>query len=90
MLNTLPKRPWKREASIVNLDNSSGEGTHWVCFKKNQNTVDYFDSYGDLRPPVEIQKYLSGAYISYNRTRYQKGNSEICGHLCLAFLVNKS
>lgn len=90
MLNTLPPRgPWKREASIVNLDKSSGLGTHWVCFRKNENTVDYFDSYGDLRPPIEIQKYLKGTYIAHNRTGYQTvhTNSEICGHLCLAFLL---
>lgn len=90
MLNTLPKGgPLAREATIVNLDKDSGTGTHWVCFRKENNNVDYFDSYGDLRPPVEIQRYLSGTYISYNRTGYQKvhDNSEICGHLCLAFLL---
>lgn len=93
MLNTLPTRgPWKREASIVNLDNSTGSGTHWVCFRKENSKVEYFDSYGDLRPPAEIQRYLSGTYISYNRTGYQKlhDSSEICGHLCLSFLLNKN
>lgn len=92
MLDDLPAKPWKNEAIIVNLDNKSGQGTHWVCFRKNKNIVDYFDSYGDLRPPLEVQKYLSGTYISYNKTGYQSvhENSEICGHLCLAFLtINK-
>lgn len=91
MRNRLPTRPWKREAVIINLDNSSGPGTHWVCFRKNGELVDYFDSYGDLRPPIEVQNYLNGCLLSYNRTAYQKlqSNSENCGHLCLAFLMNK-
>lgn len=32
MKDALPaSRPWKNEASIVNLDDSYGNGTHWVC-----------------------------------------------------------
>lgn len=91
MRDALPKRPWKREAVVVNLDSSSGKGTHWVCFRKNDNHVDYFDSYGDLRPPLEIQRYLAGTYLAYNRAGLQSVNtdSQICGHLCLAFLLKK-
>lgn len=91
MRDKLPKHgPWKREATIVNLDNTSGEGTHWVCFRKyGDNHVEYFDSYGDLRPPLEIERYLQGSTIYYNDVGYQSINkdSEICGHLCLAFLT---
>lgn len=89
MRDNLPRRPWKKEAAVVNLDNSSGRGTHWVCYRKNGDYVSYFDSYGDLQPPLELQQYLSGSHISYNRTGYQSvhSSSEICGHLCLAFLM---
>ena len=91
MRDTLPRKPWKREAVIVNLDKLSGSGTHWVCFRKNGDYVDYFDSYGDLGPPVEIQRYLCGSYLAFNRTSYQdeRTDSEYCGHLCLAFLLPK-
>lgn len=91
MRDALPRRPWKRESVVVNLDNSTGAGTHWVCFRKVNKHVDYFDSYGDLQPPLEIQKYLVGNYVSYNRGGYQSlhADSEICGHLCLAFLMMK-
>ena len=91
MRDALPKRPWNREAVIVNLDSSSGGGTHWVCFRKNGKRVDYFDSYGDLKPPLEIQRYLAGNYLAYNRAGLQSVNtdSQICGHLCLAFLLMK-
>lgn len=93
MRDALPKRgPWKREAAIVNLDNTSGTGTHWVCFRKfDNNYVEYFDSYGDLRPPLEVERYLKGSQIYYNDSSYQSVNmnSEICGHLCLAFLTTQ-
>ena len=90
MRDNLPKKPWKNESLIVNLDNSNGEGTHWVCFKKTGNFVQYFDSYGNLKPPIEVQEYLKNNYISFNKTAYQNvsSNSQICGHLCLYFLSN--
>lgn len=89
MRDSLPKRPWKREAIVMNLDDSHGVGTHWVCFRKNGNHVDYFDSYGNLPPPTELLHYLRGNYISHNRNAFQtlEANSNVCGHLCLAFLM---
>lgn len=89
MRDSLPKSgPWTREAVIVNLDSNAGQGTHWVCFKKTGKHVDYFDAYGDLKPPIEVERYLCGNYVSYNRGAYQsvERESDICGHLSLAFL----
>lgn len=53
--------------------------------------MDYFDSYGNMKAPLELQKYLCGNYVAYNRTSYQSvdSDSKICGHLCLAFLMIK-
>lgn len=53
MKDALPKNPLLNESAIVNLDNASGEGTHWVCYKKIGNNEYYFDSFGNLRPPTE-------------------------------------
>lgn len=90
MRDALPSHgPGKQEAAIVNLDSTSGSGTHWVCFRKYEDDhVEYFDSYGDLRPPLEVENYLRGCHIYYNDVGYQSVNkdSTICGHLCLAFL----
>jgi len=30
----LPKTPRKNECAIMNLDDPSGDGTHWVCWLK--------------------------------------------------------
>ena len=44
--DTLPKKAYLNECSILNLDTSSGEGTHWVMWFKRGKNKFYFDSYG--------------------------------------------
>lgn len=88
MRDDLPERPLFNESGIVNLDNTSGPGTHWVCYKKMDNKVFYFDSLGNLPPPNELLQYFKSADdIMYNYDVKQKGNTSICGHLCLEFLA---
>lgn len=85
MRDNLPKKPYKNECGIVNLDISSGLGTHWVAYFKKDKNAEYFDSFGNLQPPLEILKYL-GNNLKYNYNRYQNYNSFNCGHLCVKFL----
>jgi hypothetical protein len=81
-----------QECGIINLDESSGLGTHWVAYRKlNKFKVIYFDPVGNLRPPPRIVKYFNSSGkvdISYNYTIYQF-KSYNCGHLCLRFLLEK-
>lgn len=90
MRDDLPRGgPRKTETGIVNLDSSRGSGTHWVAYRKIGNSVTYFDSFGNLRPPVELEKYFGPKVkIDYNYKRKQNFNSVVCGHLCLKFLCN--
>lgn len=89
MRDSLPSKPKKYESAIINLDSKYGTGTHWVAYKKSEDCVVYFDSFGDLRPPTELIDYFgSSVKISYNYKRKQAFNSVICGHLCLKFLSN--
>lgn len=88
MKDELPKQIWKNEMGIVNLDNTTGPGTHWVCYKKLNDIVYYFDSFGNLPPPQELQKYFScSKKILYNNDSLQSYDSVVCGHLCLEFLA---
>ena len=65
----LPKRPKKVECGILNLDDSTGNGTHWTAWiKKNGNEKLYFDSYG-LAPLVELVEYLKRPVL-YNTEKY--------------------
>lgn len=88
MRDELPKIPFLTECGIINLDSSRNYGTHWVAYAKIRDSVEYFDSYGNLRPPKEFIKYMRKCKVLYNYDNYQKNNSYNCGHLCLRFLNN--
>lgn len=81
--------PHYHESAIVNLDEQSGPGTHWVAYRKQGNNVVYFDSFGDLQPPHDLMLYLRVREIQYNYKRFQDYGTFNCGHLCLMFLSNK-
>lgn len=86
MRDTLPTKPRKIECAVLNLDSSANPGTHWVAYVKKTDYCEYFDSFGDLKPPLELQKYLKSVPINYNYMRYQTFGTINCGHLCLKFL----
>nr|DAC81338.1 TPA_asm: adenain [Megastigmus wasp adintovirus] len=89
MRNALPiGGPLHNECAIINLDDNTGPGTHWVAYRKNGKNVLYFDSFGDLRPPIDLINYFNINQIKYNYKIYQEYNTFICGHLCLKFLNN--
>lgn len=90
MRNLLPRNgPLTNESAIINLDDKDGPGTHWVAYRKRKNKVLYFDSFGNLKPPLELIEYFKPAKINYNYQRYQQFDTFICGHLCLKFLSNQ-
>lgn len=88
--------PRYNETGVINLDERCHAGTHWCAYIKKGNYCMYFDSFGDLRPPVEFVKYMnnnsksSPIIIEYNYNRVQKFNTKNCGHLCISFLINGS
>lgn len=86
MLDELPSKVKRIECGIVNLDNSANDGTHWVAYIKINKYCEYFDSFGDLKPPLELRRYLNKNNIFYNYDRYQNFNTVNCGHLCLKYL----
>ena len=43
--DTLPTKTKLKECGILNLDSSSGDGTHWVMLFKKGKEKFYFDSY---------------------------------------------
>ena len=88
LLDTLPRKPNKKECGIVNFDKSGGSGTHWVTWYKDGKTKIYFDSYG-VQPPLEVIKYL-GRPIHYNTDQLQPAGEVFCGHLCLYVLKELS
>ena len=86
--DTLPRRPLKKECGILNLDDSGGNGTHWVAWYKNGEDKYYFDSFG-IQPPKELVNYLKSD-IYYNTEQIQQRDQVFCGHLCLYVLKQMS
>lgn len=94
MRNKLPKKIKKHESGIINLDDHLGKGTHWTAYVKNNKIINYFDSFGNLRPPTEVITYFysdgSKNNIKYNYNKYQSFNATTCGHLSLQFIYNNT
>ena len=88
LLDTLPKKPNKKECGIVNFDKSGGPGTHLVSWYKNSKTKICFDSYG-VQPPIEVINYL-GKPIHHNTDQVQPAGEVFCEHLCLYVLKELS
>lgn len=66
---------------IVNLEDSTGGGTHWVLVKVFPNQVVYFDSFG-LSPPEEIVRFVK--HFAMNNRQIQDYDASTCGYFCLA------
>lgn len=92
MKDELPRKIFHDECGIINLDTSKGCGTHWTAYVKHKNEIIFFNSYGDLRPSLEIIKYFlsdnGNNIIKFNYDSVQSFNSYRCGHHCLQFLYN--
>ena len=84
MRDALPRKLFKTECAIVNLDDSDGPGTHWVCYWIDPDVSYYFDSFG-LSMPDELHDYLKRPTL-INTFEIQDRNDVICGHLCLKVL----
>ena len=76
----------KDGAYIINLDESSDIGTHWVALWVNYNNVIYFDSFGVGHIPKEIIKSIDNRNIKTNIFRIQAYDSIMCGYFCIGFI----
>ena len=65
--DNLPDKIHKLETGIINLDDSMGGGSHWICYRNvDKQYCEYFDPFG-LIMPNEIKNYLktSGKKMVY-------------------------
>ena len=56
----------KDGAYVINLDEYSDIGTHWVALWVSSNNVTYFDSFGVEHIPEEIIKFIENRNIKTN------------------------
>ena len=79
---------------MINFDEYSNIGTHWVALYVHNNYVTYFDSFGVGHIPKEIKAFinrplssaLQNKNIITNISRIQAFDSIICGYFCIGFI----
>ena len=84
-------------AIIVNTDNSSKPGSHWILLYVTDQTIYFYDSYGrninsDMFPKdftQYIAKFVDGKTINYNSQIIQGLTSNVCAQHCMYFLFEK-
>ena len=81
--DNLPKI--KDGAYVINLDDSSDIGTHWVALYAINN-VTYFDSFGVEHIPKEIKTFINNKNIKTNIFRIQAYDSIMCGYFSIGFI----
>ena len=86
--DNLPKI--KDGAYVINLDEYTDIGTHWVALYVHNNNVTYFDSFGVEHIPKEIIKFINrpsqNKNIMTNIFRIQAYDSIMCGYFCIGFI----
>ena len=69
---------------IINLDEYSDIGTHWVSlWVNNSNNVTYFDSFRVEHIPKEIKKCIKNKNIKTSIFRIQAYDSMMCRYFCI-------
>ena len=76
----------KDEANVINLDEYSDIGTHWIALYVNNKAVTYFDNFGVEHIPKEIKKFINNKNIIANIFRLQAYDLVICGYFCTGFV----
>ena len=73
-------------AYVINLDEYSDIGTHWVALYVQNNNITYFDSFGVEYIPKKIIKFIENRNIKTNIFRIQAYDSIMRGYFCIAFI----
>ena len=73
-------------AYVINLDEYSNIGTHWVALYVQNNNVTYFDSFGVEHIPKEIKAFINNKNIKKNIFKIQAYDSIMYGYFCIGFI----
>ena len=76
----------KDGAYVIDLDEHSDIGTHWIALYVNSKALTYFDSFGVEHIPKEVKKFINNKNIIENIFRIQAYDSVMCGYLCIGFV----
>ena len=102
----LPKKIGQFENGIINLDISTGPGTHWVCYYNDPKFkyIEYFDPFGEYKYnnvklkkdyiPKNIKAFLKKSnkktHIAHNDSFIQQPTSVKCGLFCMKYIIERN
>ena len=76
----------KDQSYVIDLDEYSNIGTHWIALYVQNNDVAYFDSFGVERIPKEIRTFICNKIIKTSICRIQAYDSIMCGYFSIGFI----
>ena len=76
----------KDGAYVINLDEYTDIGTHWVALYVKNNNITYFDRFGVEHIPKETVKFIDRKNLIVNIFRIQAYDSIMCGYFCTGFI----
>ena len=72
---------------IINFDEYSDIGIHWVALHVHNDDATYFNSFGVEHIPKEIKAFINHSLsILTNIFRIQAYDSIMCGYFCIGFI----
>jgi hypothetical protein len=89
MRDNLLKNLKAGQSIVINLDNSTGAGTHWTALFKDKEKINYFDSFG-LQPPQELIDLNPKIKIVSNTHQFQPMRNTNCGAYAVFFIREMS
>ena len=85
--DNLPKL--EDETYVINLNDYTDIGSHWVALYLQNNGVTYFDSFGVEHIPKEIKTFVGDKNVkTYSKSifRIQAYDSIMCVCFCIGFI----
>ena len=76
----------KDGAYVINLDEYSDIGTHWIALYVSNKTVTYFGSFGIEHIHKQVKISIGNRNIISNIYRIQNYDSIMCGYFCIGFI----
>ena len=73
-------------AYVINLDEYSDIGTHWIALYVLNNNATYFDGFGNEHVSKEIIQFIDKSSITTNVCRIQAYDSVMCAYFCIGFI----
>ena len=84
--NTLPDKT-DEGAYVINLEDDTKAGSHWVALFIKKDKCIYFDSFGIEYFPKEVEVFVKDlSEIDRNIFRIQSNKSIMCGYYCIKFI----